>query len=231
MTTYALLHGSGDGGWAWRLVQQALRERGHEAVAPDLPTERDDATWDDCVDVVRDAVEGAVGGAAEVVVVGHYSGGFLVPLVADRLGAVLQVFVAGMVPRPGETAGDWFGAVGWSESVHDLAGQDGGLTGHPDPTIAFFHDVPAELAAEAAARERPTSERLGRTPWPLSPRRARVPARYVVTARDRFLPPPVQRRVAADRLGITDPDEIEAGHCPHLSRPGALADLLAGMST
>ena len=42
MTTFALVHGSGDGGWAWHLVQRALRERGHEAVAPDLPTDRDD---------------------------------------------------------------------------------------------------------------------------------------------------------------------------------------------
>jgi pimeloyl-ACP methyl ester carboxylesterase len=48
----------------------------------------------------------------------------------------------------------------------------------------------------------------------------------VVTTRDRFIPPSVQRRVAAERLGIPDPDEIEAGHCPQLSRPEELADLL-----
>ncbi|MCD4536545.1 hypothetical protein LRP67_20840 [Nocardioides sp. cx-169] len=32
MTTFALLHGSGEDGWVWELVRRALRERGHEDV-------------------------------------------------------------------------------------------------------------------------------------------------------------------------------------------------------
>lgn len=223
VTMFALIHGSGDGGWAWHLVQQALRERGHEVVAPDLPTHRDDATWNDCVNAVVEAVDGA----DVSVVVGQSSGGFVVPLVAGRLGAMLQVFVAGMVPRPGETAGEWFGNVGWPESVAELGREDGGLTGNPDPMVAFYHDVPSELATQAMARSRPTGQRLADTPWP-SPALPTISARYVVTTKDRFLPPSVQRRVAAERLGITAPDEIEAGHCVNLSRPGELARLLAG---
>lgn len=223
MTTFALVHGSGDGGWSWHLVQRALRGRGHEAVAPDLPTDRDDATWDDCVDVLV----AAAAGAEDVVVVGHSSGGFVVPLAADRLHASLQVYVAGMVPRPGERASEWFRSVGWYEAVAELAAEDGGLTGHPDPTVAHYHDVPAPLADEAMARERATSERLGETPWP-SPRLPQIAAKYVVMTRDRFLPPPVQRCVAAERLGIVAPDELEAGHCANLSRPDELARLLAG---
>ena len=220
---FALIHGSGDGGWAWHLVQRALRDRGHEAVAPDLPTDRDDATWDDCVGVVVDAVAGA----DDVVLVGQSSGGFVVPLVAHRRGALLQVFVAGMVPQPGESAGEWFGHVGWSDAVDEQAREDGGLTGSADPLIAFYHDVPADLARQAMARERPTSERLGETAWPM-PAWPDVPAQYVVTTRDRFIPPAVQRRVAAERLGLVDPDEIVSGHCPNLSRPEELAGMLAG---
>jgi len=223
MTTFALIHGTGDGGWAWHLVQQVLRERGHEAVAPDLPTHRDDATWNDCVSVVVKAVEGS----DAVVVVGQSSGGFVAPLVAARLGAMLQVFVAGMVPQPGETAAEWFGNVGWSKSVAELGREDGGLTGNPDPMVAFYHDVPSELATEAMARSRPTGQRLADTPWPL-PTLPTITARYVVTTQDRFIPPPVQRRIAAERLGITAPDEIEGGHCVNLSRPEELALLLAG---
>ncbi|WP_134740813.1 alpha/beta hydrolase [Nocardioides sp. 503] len=214
MTTYALVHGSGDGGWAWHLVQRALRERGHEAVAPDLPTDRDDATWDDCVDTVAEAVED-VGDASDLVVVGHSAGGFVAPLVAERLGARLTVYVAGMVPRPGESAGEWFDAVGWHGEMAD-----------PDPVRAFYEDVPPELVAQATARERPTSARLGAAPWPMASLPS-GPARYVVTTRDRFLPEAVQRRVAVERLGIDRPDAIATGHCPHLSRPEELAGLLA----
>jgi pimeloyl-ACP methyl ester carboxylesterase len=225
MVTFALIHGSGDGGWAWHLVQQALRERGHASVAPDLPTDRETATWDDCVDVVVEAVAGA----ADVVVVGHSSGGFVAPLVADRLGATLQVFLAAMVPRPGETAGEWFSNVGWSQAVAELAREDDGITGNSDPAVAFYHDVAPELAASAMARERPTAQRLGETPWPL-PVLPTIPARYVVTTLDRFIPPTVQRRVADERLSITDPAEIAAGHCANLSRPEELASLLAAMT-
>lgn len=223
MTTFALIHGSGDGGWAWHLVQQALRDRRHEAVAPDLPTDRDDATWDDCVE----AVAQAVAGADDVVVVGQSAGGFVVPLMADRLEARLQVFIAGMVPRPGETASEWFGNVGWFHAVAEQSRADGGRTGSADPMIAFYHDVPAELASQAMARERATSDRLGEMPLPLSAL-PQIPARYIVTTQDRFIPPELQRRVAAERLGITKVDEIDAGHCPNLSRPGELASLLAG---
>ena len=222
VAVFALIHGSGDSGWAWHLVQRALRERGHEAVAPDLPTDRHDATWDDCVDVVA----AAVAGADDVVLVGQSSGGFVVPLVADRHCALLQVFVAGMVPLPGETPSEWFADVGWSAAVAEQSREDGGLTGSPDPLVAFYHDVPAELAGQAMARERPTGDRLGETPCPLSAL-PQVPASYVVTRLDRFLPPTVQRRVAAERLGIADPGQIDSGHCPNLSRPEELAFLLA----
>ncbi|MCD4525463.1 alpha/beta fold hydrolase [Nocardioides sp. cx-173] len=223
MTTFALVHGSGDDGAAWRLVVSALRERGHQATAPDLPTDREDATWADCVATVVDAV----GAAEDVVVVGQSAGGFVVPLVADRVGAVLQVYVAGMVPAAGESAGEWFGNVGWSDAVAAAAKADGGLTGSADPMVAFYHDVPEDLAHEAMARERATSEALGEAPWPGAALPS-IPARYVVTTRDRFLPPPVQRQVAAQRLGITAPDTIDSGHCPHLSRPEELAGILSG---
>jgi hypothetical protein len=225
MTTFALIHGTGDSGWAWHLVQHELRKRGHEAVAPDLPSDRDDATWDDCAA----AVVGAVGSDEGVVVVGQSSGGFVVPLVADRVDALLQVYLAGMVPQLGETAAEWFDNVGWFEAVADLGLEDDGRTGHSDPLVGFYHDVSATLASRAMARERPTSERLGGTPWPgPGPVLSTVPARYIVTTQDRFIPPPVQRHVAAERLAITEPDTINTGHCPNLSRPESLADLLAG---
>ncbi|NPC97010.1 alpha/beta fold hydrolase [Nocardioides sp. zg-DK7169] len=231
MTTFALVHGSGDGGWAWDHVARALRRRGHEAVAPDLPTDREDATWADCVDVVAQAVgvgDGPVGGRTEgnedVVVVGHSSGAFVASLAATRLGAA-QVFVAAMVPRPGESAQEWFDAVGWGAAVAAGAHEDGGRTGSTDPMVAYFHDVAPGLAREAVARERPTSDVLGEVPWP-GPGPA-VPARYVVTTLDRFLPPALQREVARTRLGIEEPETIGTGHCAHLSRPDELADLLA----
>ncbi len=96
MSTFALIHGAGDGGWYWHLVEAELRSRGHHTVAPDLPVD-DSATLDDYADVVIEAV----GDHDDVIVVGQSFGAFTAPLVADRLPATGLVLVAGMAPRPG----------------------------------------------------------------------------------------------------------------------------------
>ena len=57
MSTFVLIHGAGDGGWYWHLVEAELRGRGHDVVAPDLPCE-DDAGLEDYADAVVEAVVG-----------------------------------------------------------------------------------------------------------------------------------------------------------------------------
>lgn len=37
MSTFALIHGAGDGGWYWHLVAAELRSRGYDVVAPTSP--------------------------------------------------------------------------------------------------------------------------------------------------------------------------------------------------
>jgi pimeloyl-ACP methyl ester carboxylesterase len=55
-----------------------------------------------------------------------------------------------------------------------------------------------------------------------------VPTRVLLCRYDRLFPPPVLRRVAQERLGI-NPDEIDGGHTPALSRPKELADRLGAL--
>ncbi|OLF11299.1 alpha/beta fold hydrolase [Actinophytocola xanthii] len=226
MAVFALVHGSGDGGWAWHLVEEQLRSRGHDTVAPDLPTEDETAGLTEFADAVVRAV-GDRPGDQDVVVVSHSSGGFVAPLVAERLSADLLVLVQSLVPRPGETPNEWFANAGYAEAVKEQAARDGGVTGSDDPYVLFLHDVPRPLAEEAMRRERPTGGAADDQPWPL-PAWPDVPTRFVLCTEDRFLPPAMMRRVAAERLGITEPDEIRSSHCVTLSRPTELADLLVG---
>ena len=67
VSTFALIHGGGGSAWDWHLVVPELRERGHDAVAVDLPTEDPAAGWWD----YADAVVEAIGERDKVVVVGH----------------------------------------------------------------------------------------------------------------------------------------------------------------
>ncbi len=221
MTTYVLIHGGGDVGWSWHLVAAELRARGHEVVAPDLPADDDAATLTD----YADAVVEVVGDRTDLVVVGHSFGGFTAPLVAERLGAGLLVLVAGMIPAPGESPEEWRRNTGCAEAVRAQAARDDGRTGHADPYIGFYHDVPRALADEALSRERAhPSPTAMREPWPLAAW-PDVPTRFVLCREDRCFPPDFFRRLAAERLGIV-PDEITAGHCVALSRPVELAGLL-----
>ena len=36
VATFVLIHGGGDVGWYWHLVERELRQRGHDTFAPDL---------------------------------------------------------------------------------------------------------------------------------------------------------------------------------------------------
>jgi pimeloyl-ACP methyl ester carboxylesterase len=55
-----------------------------------------------------------------------------------------------------------------------------------------------------------------------------VPSTYIVCSDDRTITPGWQRQAAREFLGV-EPVELPGGHCPHVSRPEALADVLQGM--
>ena len=54
MATYVLIHGAGDSGWYWHLLEAELRDRGHDVVAPDLPSDDDAAGLAEYADTVDD---------------------------------------------------------------------------------------------------------------------------------------------------------------------------------
>ncbi|MFJ4224818.1 alpha/beta fold hydrolase [Microbacterium sp. NPDC089695] len=224
MAAFILLHGGGDVGWSWHLVQAALEREGHAVFAPDLPAGDETATLDDYADAV---VAGVGTGSGDCVVVGHSFGAFTAPLVAQRVDACALVLLAGMIPAPGERPQDWWEATGYLDAAAAQAARDGGLTGNDDPFVSFYHDVPRELAAEAIGRERAhPSETAMRTPWPLEAW-PDVPTEVIVCTQDRFFPASFLRQLASDRLGVVA-DEIDGGHCVALSRPDELAGMLIG---
>jgi pimeloyl-ACP methyl ester carboxylesterase len=214
MATYVLIHGAGDGGWYWHLVDAELRERGHDVVAPDLPADDDSAGLPAYADTVLDAIGDSTG----LVVVGQSFGGFTAPLVCDRVAAELLVLVAGMIPSPGEAPEDWWANTGYEREVRE---QD------DDVIATYYHDVPPELASEALKRERahPSATSM-REPWPLEAW-PDVPTRFLLCRDDRLFPANFLRRIARERLDVTS-DEIDGGHCVALSRPKELADRLEG---
>jgi pimeloyl-ACP methyl ester carboxylesterase len=216
IATFALIHGAGDVGWYWHLVVAELEKRGHEAVAMDLPSDDESAGWPDYVD----AVVGAIGDRSDVVVVAQSFGGFVAPLVPDRLPVELIVLVAAMVPNPGETGNDWWANTGYAEAAREQAGD--GSPAADDEIAIFYPDVDPALAEEALSKGRDQADIPGPLPleaWP------DVPTRFLLCLQDRMFPADWLRGVVRDRLGF-DPDEIDCGHTPALSRPEELTGRL-----
>jgi pimeloyl-ACP methyl ester carboxylesterase len=224
MATYVLIHGAGSDAGYWRLVAPELRSRGHDVVAPDLPCDDDAAGFPEYADVVVDAI----GHRTDLVVVAQSLGGFTAPLVCDRLAVDRLVLVAAMVPRPGESAGEWWANTGWAQARGDDG--RGAVDGEFDVVAEFFHDVAPDVVAESLARPAPAQSGTPfETPWPLDAW-PDVPTRFLLCRHDRLFPAAFMRRVVGERLGIT-PDEMDGGHLPALSRPKELAERLEAYRT
>ena len=207
--SYVLIHGAGDVGWYWHRVEAELRARGNDVVAMDLPVEDDSAGLVEYTDVVVDAI----GARRSPIVVAQSFGGYIAPLVCDRVAVELIVLVAAMVPAPGETAEEMFTRTGWESA------------GDPSDTVAtFYHDVDPDLAQQAIAHGRRQSDTPSKQPWPLAAW-PDVPTRFLLCRADRMFPAPWLRRVVRDRLQLT-PDEIDSGHTPALSHPHELVEYL-----
>ena len=213
MATFVLIHGGGSTGWDWHLVAQELRARGHEAIAPDLPSTDETKNLDD----YADAVAAAVGARSDVVVVGHSLGGLTAPLVCQRIPVRLLVLVTAMIPQPGETGMEW-----WSATGQDAATADTGYSEHE----TFFHDVPADLVAKAEKQATGQAAAAMEQPWPAKAW-PQVETRFVLCRDDRLFPADWMRSLVKRRLEIT-PDEMDGGHYVALSRPVELAERLSG---
>src|SRR5437879_397973 len=121
MATYVLIHGAGSGSWYWHLVVPELSARGHDVVAPDLPSDDDTAGLSEYANVVVEAI----GQRTDLVVVAQSMAGFTAPLVCSRVAVDLLILVAGMVPAPGERPGDWWANTGWEEARREQAERAG----------------------------------------------------------------------------------------------------------
>jgi pimeloyl-ACP methyl ester carboxylesterase len=196
--TFVLVPGAGGDGYYWHLLAPLL---GPDTVSVDLPAGDDNAG----LAAYADAIVAAVDHGTDVTLVAQSMGGFSAPLAVGRIDVRRLVLLNAMVPNPGETFNEWWGAVG--VPAHDPW----------DEQKIFFHDVPAR--GEPQQSETPLDE-----PWPLDAWPA-VPTTAVAGRHDRLFPADLQREYLRERLGI-EPTVVDGGHLVALSNPEGLAEVL-----
>ena len=226
--TYVLVPGAGGDASYWHRVLPLLERYGERAVAVELPTEDPEAGLAAYADAIVAATCDGAGDATDVTLVAQSMGAFSAPLACDRLDVRRIVLVNAMVPRPGETPGDWWEATGQVAARREHETAEGRDPDAPfDVREWFFHDVPPEVTREAFARaEKGQADRPFGEPWPLAAW-PDAPTAGVAGRDDRLFPVEFQRRVARQRIGV-ELDVLPGGHLLALSQPEALAAYLSG---
>ena len=226
MTTFVLIPGAGTDPLVYAATIEALSDLGHRALAPPLPVRDEHARPSDHAD----AIVGALPGDAELVIVAQSLGAFAGPLVAARVPVTQLILLAPMIPRPRETAGEWWGKTRHDEAIAEVLGRHGPMSTWGPDAIAevFLHDVDPAVARANERFQGVPGQGMFVEPWPLG-MWPEVPTRVLIPKSDRLFPLDFQRRVARERLGL-EIDEMAGGHLPMLSRPRELAQRLVELS-
>jgi pimeloyl-ACP methyl ester carboxylesterase len=224
-TTFVLIPGAGADPRVFDATIAALRELGHEGVAPPLPLDDLDATPSDHAAAVIAALPEPP--PAPLVVVGQSLGAYAATIAAAQLRPERLILLAPMIPAPGESAGDWWRGTDHEAAIGPLIERHGTPSEWGEEAMAevFYHDVDeATLAANAEYEGVPApglfAEPLPLAAWP------EVPTTVLAGRDDRLFPLAFQRRVARERLGLDEIAEIDGGHLPMLARPRELAERL-----
>ncbi|HEY2505515.1 MAG TPA: alpha/beta hydrolase [Streptosporangiaceae bacterium] len=219
-----------DGSWWWHLAAAALQERRISSVAPALPScgegdRRPGLHGPGLPEDVAAVRAVLTEGDEPTVVVAHSYGGIVVAEAAVDVETVRHlVFVSSYLPEPGESLSTFGGDAPPPFLDFDA---DGGTFGARPELFAetFAQDCPADVARDAAAL-------LVRQTLAVTQQTVRLaawhdlPTTYVLCAEDRGTPAAAQRDFSSRADKVI---EVEAGHHPFLSRPQAVADIIASL--
>ncbi|WP_280400725.1 alpha/beta fold hydrolase [Nocardia carnea] len=222
--TIVLVHGAFADTTSWDGVAAELRADGHRVVVPGNPL-RGPAADAAVLERALAEIDGPI------VLVGHSYGGAVITNASDPDVSAL-VYIAAFAPQHGEPVQLALDPIRYPGSrllppALAVSAAGTGLEASVDPghfREVFAHDVGDDTVAGMIAHQRTLAltanlEPSGPPAW------ASVPSWYLVAGDDRVIPPASQRAMAA-RMGAHT-SELPASHAVLVSRPAAVADLIA----
>jgi pimeloyl-ACP methyl ester carboxylesterase len=213
-----LVHGGFVDGSGWQGVYNILKGNGHDVSIVQNPTT---SLADDVAATKRVIAEQD----GPVVLVGHSYGGAVITEAGNDPKVSKLVYIAAFAPDKGESVNSLLqNAPSDAPMPPILPPKDGYLSlDKAKFAEAFAADVDDDTAAFMADSQVPWGvDALGTTVT--EPAWYRKPSWYMVTSKDRMIPPPAQR-VMSQRAGSTVV-EVDGSHAIYVSKPDAVAALV-----
>jgi pimeloyl-ACP methyl ester carboxylesterase len=227
----------------YELVSKLLQEASYPTHPITLPTLGSPSSFADYLTAIRAAITSVVEEGQDVVVVMHSYGGVAGTAALKGLGkeerkraglrggVARLVYVAAMVPKEGETAGD----TNERNKVSDegsgvLTSREGTMVpGEIEGTIVvtdaverFYNDITRGRAEELAKELKPHSWNAFRGQVEYAAYKD-IPSAYLVAMMDKAIGWKSQEKAAREVAGCDLIERVEAGHSPFLSRPEEVA--------
>jgi Alpha/beta hydrolase family len=223
MSLFCLVHGSTQNAACWDLLIPKLERRGHDVVRMNLPTDEPEASAARYAEVIAASIPLD---CDDAIVVAHSASGLFLPLVPQRRLVRRLVFLAAVIPQIGKSLRDQV-----NEDKNMFNPEWLGKDPTKDDELArkfLFHDCSPEMTNWALSTmnlmfaRQAILEICPLSIWPA------VSSSYILSLDDKAIQPEWSRRAARERLGV-DPIELPGGHCPYVSRPSDLADVLSAL--
>ena len=165
MSTFVLIHGSGNGAWCWDKVVPLLTQAGHEIIAPDLPGHGDDKTpvrevsLQSCVDRVVEILDTQSG---PVILLGHSTGGLTITQTAEQRPSMVRalVYLTAFLLRNGERCVDINDPESLARGNLVISKDEGNVRGKE----VFYNDCSEEDIARAQSLLVPAPLQIAFTP-------------------------------------------------------------------
>lgn len=229
---------------AWQPFLDKLTAAGFEVRCPRLPTCGDKrpptATLADDVAVLQAAAKDLRAAGHPIITLAHSFGGVVATEAItqdlhasgsqDRStpGVIRMIYLCAYVPLPGQSLGDIFAKYGFLCDVKLQVNEDGTACAQ-NAAEAWYNDLPKnEAAAYAAQNVTHNFGLIGDTkvtdvPW------KHVKSTYVYCDRDLAVHKPLQEGMVQDAIeagGKWETVTLDAGHCPFLSVPDQVVDVV-----
>ena len=222
--TYILVHGAWGGAWCWRDVATELDRRGVTWIAVDLPSSRNGADPATGLDEDAAAVAALANDDGPYVLVAHSYGGAVVSEVAARIANLQRcIYVAALVPRPGESATNAVRRIRVRTLLDDAIEVDGEFVRlNPDKAShALYNECSTDVARWAVNQL--STQTLASFHNQRETENSRTETIYIRCSNDHAVDPQIQQLMSEECDYALS---LESDHSPFLSHPSQLCDVI-----